>query len=372
MKNRVFGKVGNSLEPLLKKGVEKGIFPAAAAGIASFVSGKEQKLIITAGKTRTDSQGISINKNTLFDIASLTKPLCTVLCLLCLIEKNKLNFTDELANLLPHKLPTDYRNITLAQLLSHSAGLTAYKAFYTEYAPVYRSRSSQKLVKKIVREKLQYAPGSQCIYSDLGYIVLGAIIERVSGVSLDIFFKREIAEKMGLDKKIMFRPLAENNREKNIAATEKCPWRKRILQGEVHDEHSWLLNGVAGHAGLFGSIEGVVSLGETILQVWQGRKRFPGFSRALLNKALTRKYRERTWCLGFDTPSVAGSSAGGLISAQSVGHLGYTGTSIWIDPEKDMVVVLLTNRVHPTRTNEEIKKFRPFFHDAVFKAFTAP
>lgn len=374
MKNRGFAAVGNNLEPLLKKGVKQGIFPAAAAGIYRYASGREKRLILTTGKTRNDAQGIPINKNTLFDLASLTKPLCSVLCILTLIEDNALQFEDRLATLLPNKLPPEYKEIRLDQLLSHSAGLQAYKPFYKEFSPVQRNRSTRKFIDKIVKEQLEYPPGSRCIYSDLGYILLGAVIKYVSGDELDIFFKREIAAKMGLQEKIMFRRFPLNNKKevKTTAATEKCPWRDRILQGEVHDEHCWLLNGVAGHAGLFGTIEGVLSQGETILHVWQGRKQFKGFSRALLKKTLSRVYSDRTWCLGFDTPSTEGSSAGSLFSPQSVGHLGYTGTSLWIDPLRDIVAVLLTNRVHPTRDNKKIKAFRPFFHDAVITAFGEP
>ena len=125
------------------------------------------------------------------------------------------------------------------------------------------------------------------------------------------------------------------------------------------------MNGVAGHAGLFGKIDGVLTLCARILNMWKGRGVHPAFSQNMLKKALSRQFSDQPWCLGFDTPSIP-SSGGRYISPHSVGHLGFTGTSFWIDPEKEVVVVLLTNRVHPDRQNEKIKKFRPLFHDTVF------
>jgi CubicO group peptidase (beta-lactamase class C family) len=124
---------------------------------------------------------------------------------------------------------------------------------------------------------------------------------------------------------------------------------------------------VAGHAGLFGTVKGVLSITEHILGQWQGIKKHPNIENNDLKKALERKYAERTWTCGFDTPSKKGSTSGSYFSPESVGHLGYTGTSFWIDPIEDIVVVLLTNRVHPTRENKKIREFRPLFHDTVME-----
>ena len=167
----------------------------------------------------------------------------------------------------------------------------------------------------------------------------------------------------------MFRPVDkyETREKKEILATQYCPWRQRLLQGEVDDEHCWLMNGVAGHAGLFGSIQGVLDMSAHILNQWQGRGEHPSYSSTLLQTALVRQHSDQTWCLGFDTPSQPGSSGGKYIFEKSVGHLGFTGTSFWLDPVKDMAVVLLTNRVHPKRDNEKIKQFRPLLYDTVYQ-----
>jgi CubicO group peptidase (beta-lactamase class C family) len=177
------------------------------------------------------------------------------------------------------------------------------------------------------------------------------------GLAEDLFF-------LPLD-----RPLAVDRTR--IAATESCRWRGRTLQGEVHDEHGWLMGGVAGHAGLFGTLHGVLALGEWILDLWQGRTEHSTIPVALLRTALERQLANGTWCLGFDTPTVGSSSSGRYFSPCSVGHLGFSGTSFWIDPKRDVVVVLLTNRVHPSRENTRIRRFRPFFHDQVMACLLA-
>ena len=195
------------------------------------------------------------------------------------------------------------------------------------------------------------------------------MIEKLTGQRLDNIYREKVTGPLGLEKQVLFRAVDIYGKKENrhVAATQNCPWRKRVLQGEVDDEHCWLMNGVSGHAGLFGTINGVLNLTKNILNMWQGRENHPSYSNELLRKALTRPYKNQTWCMGFDTPSPLGSSSGKYLSRQSVGHLGFTGTSFWIDPEKDMTVVLLTNRVHKSRDNEKIKKFRPLLHDTLFK-----
>lgn len=268
-----------------------------------------------------------------------------------------------------YDIPSEFIDITIDQLLTHSAGLIAYKPVYQSFAPVPSSENKEKIIRDFLQEQLVYPPGSSCLYSDIGFMLLGALIERVSATTVDKFFRSEIAAPLSIQEKVQFRPLPQTDqKEKNIAATEHCPWRQKIVQGEVHDEHAWLMKGVAGHAGLFGTITGMMTLTEHILHQWKGRTTHPGFSNTLLQLALTKKYQDHSWCRGFDTPAPQGSSAGSYFSEGSVGHLGYTGTSFWIDPEQEVVVVLLSNRVHPTRENEQIRQFRPLLHNRVREA----
>ena len=203
----------------------------------------------------------------------------------------------------------------------------------------------------------------------MGYILLGEIVENISGQKLNELYAEIISTPLGLNNTLMFRPVDEYTSSiiSDIAATQYCPWRKKLLQGEVDDEHCWLLNGIAGHAGLFGTIHGVMDMCIHILNQWKEREKTPAYKNSLLKKALKKVHKNSTWCLGFDTPSAVGSSGGRYLSKESVGHLGFTGTSFWIDPQKDIIVTLLTNRIHPTRENEKIKKFRPLLHDLVFQ-----
>lgn len=369
MKKTGFDQLEKHLARLFSKAIEKDVFSGAAAALFFNEKEVEKRLITAYGRTRKDEKGARITADTVFDLASLTKPLCTVLCIISLIEDQKLTFGSELNSLITNKIKPNLKKITIEQLLSHSSGLIDYKPFYADYKPEFSKKAKKQLIKEIMGEPLAYKGGEKCVYSDLGFILLGEIVEQVTGKKLDKYFTETIIKPLLLEKNLFFRPLSisKQKAEKNIAATEICPWRKRLLQGEVHDEHSWIMGGVAGHAGLFGTAGGVLTLAEHILKQWQGKSRHPAYSYELLQYALNRQFPGETWCMGFDRPSTETSSAGQYMAKNSVGHLGYTGTSFWIDPAKELIVVLLTNRVHPTRKNEQIKEFRPLFHNTVIE-----
>lgn len=370
MKKSSFSEVRKCLETLLKKGVDKSVFSGAAAGVYIPCKKGGKKIIFCTGKTRNNEGALPVQETTFFDLASLTKPFCTVLSILHLIEKKKINFDTPLHKCIEGNIPCFLKKIKIAHLLSHSSGLISYMPYYMDFKPIQGKYNKNKLLEYIFKEEPVQPPGIECLYSDIGYILLGEAVENISGSRLNDFFTSSISEPLGLQQRMLFRPVEEfgKKREDNIAATRLCPWRKRLLQGEVDDEHSWLLNGVAGHAGLFATINGVLEMCIHILHQWKGREEHPSYKNRLMQKILTRQNAKQTWCLGFDTPSPVNSSGGVLLSKHSVGHLGFTGTSFWIDPEKDVVVVLLTNRVHPDRNNDKIKKFRPLLHDTVLGA----
>lgn len=358
-----------TLKSLLKKGVENGVYSGAAVGLYFYEKGHGEKRIVTCGTTAYKKFSSQIGEKTFFDLASLTKPLCTALAILYLVNEHKISLDTEITTLWRSPKACFLKNIKIRHLLSHSSGLPSYVPLYEEFDPIQNETNKEILLKKIFQQELLYPPGSQCLYSDLGFMLLGEIIEKLSATSLDRFFAAEISGALGLEKEIFFRPKARimSVGKSQFAATQHCPWRQRLLQGEVDDEHCWLMNGVAGHAGLFGTIKGVLDLTGIILDQWQGRGEYMPVSKSLLRKALHRQYPDQTWCLGFDTPSDSGSSAGRYMAKESVGHLGFTGTSFWIDPVNDLVIVLLTNRVHPDRQNNQIKDFRPVMHDAVMQ-----
>jgi serine-type D-Ala-D-Ala carboxypeptidase len=308
-----------------------------------------------------------MRKETIFDLASLTKPLATTLAMMRLLDEGKCDLDQRLEELLPVSLSPDKRDLTPRLLLCHSAGLL-------EWAPLYLDLQSREpnSRKRILRETLlemplSYLPGEGSAYSDLGFMLLEWIIEEVSGSPFSSFLAQTFYGPLGLGRTFLSggAPLFP---EEEFAPTEACPWRKMTLIGTVHDENASILGGCSGHAGLFGTAEEVYRLAMLLLDHYTG-KRFD-----YLNPRTVKRFFERqnlapgsTWALGWDTPSEKGSSAGKRFSARSVGHLGFTGTSLWMDLEREVIVVLLTNRIHPSRDNIKIRAFRPRMHDLIME-----
>jgi serine-type D-Ala-D-Ala carboxypeptidase len=351
------------LKELLKQGVKEQVFHGAAAAIACGTGVARRTAFAFAGVMDSRDQSL-VTAATLFDLASLSKALSTALLCFSLFAQGKMSPDDRIADLLPDEnIPPAKAQITLRGLLSHSSGLAAYQPLFRDFAPVQHQDSKARLLRLILDEPLAYAPGSRCLYSDLGFILLGHLVETLTGKNLAANFRELVVAPLCLEKELFYCP-GEAERLR-CAATEDCPWRGRIIQGEVHDEHCWLLGGAAGHAGLFGTAAGVLRLCGAILDAWKGNIDARCAWAALLPQALRRQLDDQTWCMGFDTPTAGVSSSGRYFSPASVGHLGFTGTSFWIDPERELIAVLLSNRVHPNRENTKIRQFRPFFHDAL-------
>ncbi|MBM9536759.1 serine hydrolase domain-containing protein [Desulfobulbus alkaliphilus] len=351
------------------QGLEQGVFPGVSAAVS--VRGKTgwSRALFSGGWTRSDGHREAVRRDTLFDLASLTKPLCTTLCTLYLIDQGQLTLDTSCRSVLDADMPGDKQGITIEHLLAHCAGLPAYRPYFQAFQPTAARKNRQLLLDLLLREPLEHTPGTTRVYSDLGFILLAAIIEQQGGVLLEKVFEGVVAEPLHLSADLRFLPLesAERRAGRSVAATEHCPWRQKIIQGEVHDEHCWLMGGVSGHAGLFGTAEAVVRLCEHILDAWQGRDSHLGMANALMQRALSFEKQTTLQRLGFDTPTPGRSSSGSSFSPRSAGHLGFSGTSFWIDPDQEVIMVLLTNRTHPARTNEKIKLFRPLFHDCLMK-----
>ena len=367
MKRSTDHQMDTRLVDLLAEGVKKAVFPGGAAAVSwGFGSGRKRSFAV-AGIKDNRYPNEPVQRDTFFDLASLSKALSTTLILYSLIEEKKIRLDDTLQTILDRDLPGDKQDITVRQLLSHSSGLISYKPYFKQFAPEIIKVNKKVLLRCILAEPLEYEPETDCRYSDPGFILLGHIVKRLTGKALNINFTDRISIPLGLENDIFYMPIAGSTvDQKQFAATEDCPWRGRVMRAEVHDEHCWLMNGVSGHAGLFGRVGGVLTLCETILDQWQGRGE-PYCWSGMLAEGLQKQYTNQTWCLGFDSPSRQGSSGGKYLSSQSVGHLGYAGTSFWIDPEKDLIMVLLTNRVHPTRENTKIRQFRPYFHNQIIE-----
>ncbi|PIE59551.1 MAG: hypothetical protein CSA32_03115 [Desulfobulbus propionicus] len=356
-----------AMEKVCNHGIDTGVFPGCSAAVSYKKGSSWKRCVYAAGKEGNVYGNSKVNEYTFFDLASLTKPLCTVLLLLHLIDEQAVCWDTPLGSIFPLKKECDKNQITLTHLLSHSSGLPAYKPFFKQSPPVFDKNKKKFIFDSIINEHLLFQPGKNNCYSDLGFMLLGFAIEKISGRSLNEFYKEKITVPLELENNLFFLPLDNNQhieKEKKVAFTEFCSWRNKYIHKEVHDEHCWLMGGVSGHSGLFGDVNGVLFLCEYLFDIWQGESnKIFLFEKENVRKIFRKPGKNKTWYLGFDTPTKGKSSSGHYFTAKSAGHLGFTGTSFWMDPEKEVIVILLTNRVHPSRENTKIKQFRPYFHD---------
>lgn len=324
-----------------------------------------------------------MSDDTVFDLASLTKPLATTVAVMLAVREGKLRLDDRVSRLFPNFGVHGKTHVTFRHLLSHTSGLPAHRPYFREVVEAEKTEGRVNflgstaakafVLDKVEHERLETVPGSRTLYSDLGFLLLGAAVEQVSGLSLDRFCHERIFRPLGLRSTGFIDLSALRARRLTamtdlIAPTEDCPWRQRVLCGEVHDDNAWAMGGVAGHAGLFSTAKDVDMLLCRLKDAWRTDGSF-------LPQSILQEFWRRdptvpgsTWCLGWDTPSAEGSSAGRYFSPHSVGHLGFTGCSLWLDLEADRHVILLTNRVHPSRSNDAIREFRPRIHDQIVEA----
>ena len=320
---------------------------------------------------------------TIYDLASLTKPLATATALVCLAQDSRLDLTMPVQAVLHELKDSLVGRATVGHLLSHRSGLPAWRPYYEQIAKSDRaalgspeSGAGQGALRLIREEPLEGAIGAQARYSDLGFMLLGFLIVRLSGQSLAHFCRDRVYAPLGIDDLFFIRssgsPVGAAGESHvdpgRIAPTEDDPWRGRLLRGEVHDENAFALGGVAGHSGLFGTAAAVAQVSQCWLDAFLGRE-------SILSSKWVRRFIEHpdrsatgSWVHGWDTPSIP-SSSGAYFSPASFGHLGFTGTSLWVDPRAELEVVLLSNRVHPTRKNEAIRGFRPKIHDVIYQEF---
>ena len=366
------------IEAALQTAVDDGVFPGAQLAVRLH---GELQCAVVAGRLSSEPPGLLVQSSTIYDLASLTKPLVTVTSILLLIQRAKVALEDSIQQVLVELEGTPIGEATVRDLLTHRSGLPGWRPLYERLeargmTPGYSggNQSIREAVLSMIRdEPLIYVRGEHSVYSDLGFMLLGFLVERLSGMALDRWCEEAIARPIGADP-LLFRPVAGGGQSlpdaSRIAPTEQDVWRHRLLRGEVHDENAASMGGVAGHAGLFGTAESVLAVSGAWLRGYHGRE-------SILEEKFVRQFTTRqesvsrsSWALGWDTPS-APSSSGACFSERSFGHLGYTGTSLWIDPLCELEVVLLSNRVHPTRKNEKIKVFRPFIHDLIHREYVA-
>jgi CubicO group peptidase (beta-lactamase class C family) len=304
-------------------------------------------------------------KDTIFDLASLTKPLATALAVMLLVQRSQVELEHNLGGLLPEFERSDKSHIKLKHLLYHNSGLPDYRPYYKRIWALPPKRRLAGLRECLLNEDLISPIGKKVLYSDIGFMILRWIVEEVSGRRLDHFVAQEIYNLLAL-KDLFFMEQGAIRPQAAFAATERCPWRQVLLEGEVHDENAYAVGAVEGHAGLFGSAHNVHVLLSELLSIYHGDESNRVFKEKFVRLFFTR-LPGTDKALGFDAPSVRDSSSGRFFSPNSVGHLGFTGTSFWMDLDRQIMVILLTNRVHPTRANSTIRAFRPQLHDTVMK-----
>lgn len=307
---------------------------------------------------------------TLYDLASLTKPLAATLAVMLLVQDQHLTLDRPIYQYLPQLNDMKLGQATAGHLLSHSAGLPAWKPYYLEYDNIDWSNIRQSIYDRIHREELEYPVGARMVYSDLGFMLLTELVETISGKNLAEFCLSRIFIPLDAEDTFFIAPTgpvcSSPQHERVYAATEDDSWRGRVLCGEVHDENAYVLGGIAGHAGLFGTASDVLKIVREYVAAVKEKGQILRADLARLSVTRQDHVSDSTRALGWDTPSDA-SSSGRYFSDKSFGHLGFTGTSIWVDPTMDLIVVLLTNRVHPSRDNNRIREFRPQLHDLIYE-----
>ncbi len=367
------------VESAFQEAVAQGIFPGAVILVGK---GGEIAYERAFGFRCLVPEKSPMQLDTIFDLASLTKPLATTLAVMLLVREKKIWLDDRVTRFFANFAVFGKTHVTFRHLLAHCSGLPAWKPYYEQVVQGEKegkinfvcSRAAKSFVfEQIRREKPVSNAGSQSLYSDLGFMLLGEVVEEITGWTLDRYCQDKVFKPMAL-RSTSFIDLTQLRTrrlepvQEIIAPTENCPWRKKILCGEVHDDNAYAMGGVAGHAGLFSSARDIHQLISRLRQCYLGQGSF--LPQPLIQEFMTRDstVKNSTYALGWDTPSPQESASGSHFSPHSVGHLGFTGTSIWWDVEKDCWIILLTNRVHPSRSNDKIKGFRPYIHDLVMKA----
>lgn len=350
------------VDALMQQAVSTGIFPGAVL----LVSRNDAIILHKAYGVCDLNSRRKMTSETIFDLASLTKPLATSMAVMILIQRGELHLEQELGEILPLFKDDEKSVITVKQLLQHNSGLADYRPYYKDIECLPAGIRKQALRNLLVDEPLLHPIGEKLLYSDLGFMILEWLVEHVSGKRLDGFVCETVYKPLGIDD-LFFVDLNARKPGRVFAATEQCPWRKILLEGQVHDENAYAVGGIQGHAGLFGTAAAVHMLVMALLSAYSGQNPQSPFQTELV-RLFFRRLPDTDKALGFDTPALENSSAGKFFSSNSVGHLGFTGTSFWLELDRRVVVVLLTNRVHPTRDNMAIKAFRPKLHDAVMKS----
>lgn len=351
---RASGYSGKNALAILSVAVEQKAFPGAG-----FVVQRHGEIVLqgAVGRFTYDAQSEGVTLSTVFDLASVTKVVATTAMAMALFERGRLNLQQPIVAVLPEFATEDARRnrITIQMLLAHSSGLPAYARLFEQ------AQDRTGLLRLAFQIPLECDPGTHAEYSDIGFILLGELLQRIAGEPLDAFCAREVLAPLGM-KSTFFNPVKSLRSDIPPTVNDER-FRHRIIQGEVHDENASVMGGISGHAGLFSNTSDLAKFAAGIL----------GYGSKLFDRKTASLFTVRqsspsgtSRALGWDTPS-SPSQSGRHFSANSFGHLGYTGTSLWIDGEREIAISLLTNRTWPDNQSQLIKQVRPAFHDAVME-----
>ena len=346
---------------LLLESIREHAFPGAAYGV--LLHG-EPIAIDAAGRFTYDPGSRPVTPETIFDVASVSKVLATTAMSMLLCERGQLSLDEPIGEQLSDFVRDDSKNspkraVTARMLLAHSSGLPAYERLFE------RCRTARNLLDACLHMDLETVPGTRTVYSDIGFIILGHLLETLADQKLDRYCQREIFSPLQMNSTMFLPPLELRPSIPPTGIDDAL--RHRELQGEVHDDNCWVLGGVAGHAGVFSNVRDTLRFAACILRQETSIFRPETIS---LFTAPQLGSSGPVRALGWDMPSRL-SSSGQFFSAHSIGHLGYTGTSLWIDFEKDLAVALFTNRTFPGKgpqgVSKKIQHLRPRLHDAILR-----
>ena len=348
----------DQVDNLIRKAIEDRAFP----GAVYLVADRDGVLLERGfGRQTYDLQASPIRCDALFDLASLTKVIVTTTLAMIAYDRSLFVLDDPVVRYVPEFAGGGREQITVRHLLTHSSGLRYW-------TPLYETcRSKDEVLRAICRIEPEPPAGKGVVYSDLGIILLGAILERLWSLGIDLIARREVLDPLGMMDTLYCPPAFLRGR---IPPTEvRTAWKPGLVHGEVHDENAAAMGGAAPHAGLFGTARDIGTFGCMILNggVHEGRRLIAEKTVGLFSRRADL-VPGSSRALGWDTRQNPGSSAGVRFSSRSFGHTGFTGTTLWVDPDRSIIAVLLTNRVHPTRENRKILEVRPAFHDAVADA----
>lgn len=351
-----------TVNQLLAKAIAADAMPGAV-----YLTGTRETVLAeeALGHLDYDAETSSVTPDTIYDLASLTKTIVTTPLAMLLYEQGQLDLEAPVNTYIPEFSGDGKDNVVIADLLAHCGGLLWWTDLYKSFGGRSQIESKRGYIDKICELPLDYLPRSKSIYSDLGFLLLGEVLERLTQSTLDLLATNEIFTPLGMEE-IWYNP--PERLLSRIAPTEKDKWRGSMLRGVVHDENAYGLGGIAPHAGLFSTARAIAPIARMFLNEGVSN------NHRLVTPETVQLFTQRanlvagsSRALGWDTPAAEGSS-GGLFSPVSYGHTGFTGTSLWIDPSRNFFAILLTNRIHPTRENPKLSSLRPRFHDALVKA----